>query len=113
MAMMRYGRTNKMTSPPDKVVKNKDGTTTTTSGKTSVTMSDWIKPEKTPAPKGYISEDDYNAIEAKRKEVITKKSRKTIKIVWIYTIVNLKFIKKVHQAKMLIQMVYHYKVVKM
>ena len=76
MAMMRYGRTNKMTSPPDKVVKNKDGTTTTTSGKTSVTMSDWIKPEKTPAPKGYISEDDYNAIEAKRKEVITRNEAK-------------------------------------
>jgi hypothetical protein len=71
MAMNKYGRATKMTTyPPDKVVKNKDGTTTTTSGKTSVTMSDWIQPEKTPTPKGYISQDDYNAYEAKRREVM-------------------------------------------
>lgn len=70
MAMMKYGRTTKMTSPPDKVVKNKDGTTTTTSGKTSLTLSDWIEPEETPVPKGYISQKDYNAYEAKKKEVM-------------------------------------------
>lgn len=76
MAMMRYGRAANTTTQPDKVVKNKDGTTTTTSGKISVTMGDWVQPEKTPAPKGYISEDDYNAYEAKRKEVISNNEAK-------------------------------------
>jgi hypothetical protein len=76
MAMMKYGRTTKMTSPPDKVVKNKDGTTTTTSGKTSVTMSDWIKPEKTPTPKNMISEDEYNTMVAKRREVEARNEAK-------------------------------------
>ena len=76
MAMNKYGRTTKMTSPPDKVVKNKDGTTTTTSGNIAVTMGDWIQPEKTPAPKGYISQDDYNAYEAKKKEVMDKNAAK-------------------------------------
>lgn len=77
MAMNKYGRATKMTTyPPDKVVKNKDGTTTTTSGKTSVTMSDWIQPKKTPAPKGYISQDDYNAYEAKRREVMGRNAAK-------------------------------------
>ena len=76
MAMMKYGRTTKMTSPPDKVVKNKDGTTTTTSGNIAVTLSDWIQPEETPAPKGYISQDDYNAYEAKKKEVMDKNAAK-------------------------------------
>ena len=76
MAMMKYGRTTKMTSPPDKVVKNKDGTTTTTSGNIKATLSDWIQPEKTPAPKGYISQDDYNAYEAKKKEVMERNAAK-------------------------------------
>jgi len=76
MAMNKYGRTTKMTSPPDKVVKNKDGTTTTTSGRISVTMSDWIQPDKTPTPKDMISEDDYNANEAKRQEVIARNEAK-------------------------------------
>jgi hypothetical protein len=76
MAMMKYGRTTKMTSPPDKVVKNKDGTTTTTSGKTSVTMSDWIQPEKTPTPKNMISEEEYNASVAKRKEIESRNEAK-------------------------------------
>ena len=76
MAMMRYGRAASTTTQPDKVVKNKDGTTTTTSGKISVTMGDWVQPEKTPAPKGYISEDDYNAYEAKRKEVTANNEAK-------------------------------------
>jgi len=76
MAMMKYGRTTKMTSPPDKVVKNKDGTTTTTSGNIKATFSDWIQPEKTPAPKGYISQDDYNAYEAKKKEVMDRNAAK-------------------------------------
>jgi hypothetical protein len=76
MAMMKYGRTTKMTSPPDKVVKNKDGTTTTTSGKTSVTMSDWIQPEKTPTPKNMISEEEYNASVAKRREIEARNEAK-------------------------------------
>lgn len=76
MAMMKYGRTTKMTSPPDKVVKNKDGTTTTTSGNIKTTFGDWIQPEKTPAPKGYISQDDYNAYEAKKKEVMDRNAAK-------------------------------------
>jgi hypothetical protein len=72
MAMMKYGRFTKMTSPPDKIKKNKDGTTTTTSGNISVTLSDWIQPDKTPTPKNKISEEEYNASEAKRQEVIAK-----------------------------------------
>lgn len=70
--MNKYGRATKMTTLPDKVKKNKDGTTTTTSGNTSVTMSDWIQPEKTPTPKNKISEEDYNASEAKRQEIIAR-----------------------------------------
>ena len=76
MAMMKYGRTNKMTSPPDKSVKNKDGTTTITSGNIKATLSDWIQPEETPAPKGYISQKDYNAYEAKKKEVMDRNAAK-------------------------------------
>lgn len=72
MAMNKYGRATKMTTIPDKVKKNKDGTTTTTSGNTSVTMSDWIQPEKTPTPKNKISEEDYNASEAKRREIMDR-----------------------------------------